>query len=106
MGATQNRGYEMAGIKQVGLALLILESAQPLVGSGTEPGKIVHRCIGDLAKIVPPGTVTPADIRNAMQQLMVKQAQFNQVQNQMRAHAMQGAAGAAPAQAAPAAQAA
>ena len=86
----------------MGLALLILEQAQPLVGSGSEPGKIVHRCIGDLAKIVPPGTVTPADVQKGMQALLMKQSQFNQTQQrlQQQQQAPQGAG--APPQAQPA----
>lgn len=93
---TQNKGYEVAGQKMVGLALLILEQALPLAGAGSEPGKVIHKSIGDLSKLVPPGAVTPQDVQNVLQQLMMKQAQFSQQMNQMKQQQAQPAQAGAP----------
>lgn len=96
-GPTQNRGYEVAAQKMVGLALLILESALPMAGAGTPMGNEVHKAIGGLAKHVPPGTVTPQDIQSQMQKMMLKQQQAGAQMAQMKmAQQQQGAVGGAP----------
>jgi hypothetical protein len=88
-----------------GMALLVLEQALPLWGAGSEPGRAVHKAIGDLAKFVPPGSVTPADVKNVVQQMLMKQEQFGAQMQQMKRQQMQGQAqpqaGAAPGGAAP-----
>lgn len=90
----------------VGLALLILEQALPLAGAGTEQGKVIHKSIGDLAKLVPPGAVTPQDVQNVMQQLLLKQQQFGQQMQQMRQQQAPPQAGVQPGGAPPMARAA
>lgn len=87
-GATQNPGFQIAGIKKLGLALVMLEEALPLLGAASEPGKDVLSVVSKLAKHVPPGAVTPADIQSQLQQLMVKQQQNAQQMTQMRAAQM------------------
>jgi hypothetical protein len=67
------------------LALVMLEEALPLLGAGSEPGKDVLQTIGRLAKHVPPGAVTPADVASQLRDLMVKQQQQSQQMQQMRA---------------------
>jgi len=75
-GPTQNQGYQVAAQKMAGLALLVLEQAMPLAGASSELGKEIHKAIGGIAKHVPPGSVTPADVKNVIQQLLLKQEQF------------------------------
>ena len=87
---TQNRGNEVAAQKMVGLALLVLEQAGPVAGANTDIGKEVYSSISRLAKLVPPGTVTPADIKRVVEQLMLKQQQFQGQMQQMRGAQAQG----------------
>ncbi len=102
----------MAGLKMMGMGLMALEQAVPLLGAATEEGQAVLSTIQKIAKMVPPGTVTPADMMTVMQKLMTQQQQFGQQMNQMRKQATQPAApggappGGAPGGAAPPAQAA
>lgn len=79
---TQNRGNEVAAQKLVGLALMVLEQAGPISGANTEIGKEVYSSIAKLARLVPPGTVTPADIRQVAQQVLMKTNQFQQQMQQ------------------------
>lgn len=90
-GPTPNQGYAVAAQKMTGLALLVLEQALPLAGAGSELGRDIHSSIGRLARHVPPGTVTPADVKNVVQQLLLKQEQFNQHVQMLRAHQAQAA---------------
>lgn len=84
---TQNRGNEVAAQKLVGLALLVLEQAGPIAGANTRIGNEVYSTIAKLARLVPEGTVTPADIRQVAQQVLMK---TNQFQQQMQARQGQG----------------
>jgi|SRR5581483_311283 len=94
---TQNRGMEMAGIKQVALAVQILERALPLVGTASEVGRDVHQAIGRLAKHAPPGTLNPAAEKNQLQNMMLRSASAGPQIAQMRAAQQQGAGGGGPA---------
>lgn len=88
-----------------GLALLILERALPLAGASGDLGRSIHSAIGQISKHVPPGAVTPADIKNQMEQLMLRQQQFGAQMQRMRAQAAQQGGGTpAAAPAAPQAQ--
>lgn len=78
---TQNRGNEVAAQKMAGLALLVLEQAGPIAGANTDIGKEIYSSIARLAKYVPPGTVTPQDIRQVAQQVLIKSQQFQQMQS-------------------------
>ncbi len=91
--ATPNKGYEAAGLQQLGVVLKKLESLVPLFGSTSEPGKAVLECMKKIAPFVPDGSVTPAAEKNSLQQQMEKNAQNNQ---QMAAMRQGGAPGGAP----------
>ncbi len=93
-GPTQNRGYEVAAQKLVGLALIVLEQAGPVAGANTDMGREIYKSISGLAKMVPPGTVTPADIKNVAEQVLMKTQQFQGQMQQMRG--AQGAPQGAP----------
>ena len=69
----------------MGMAIMALEQAVPLLGAASEPGKDVLQAITRLSKHVPPGTVTPADVKNMLDALMMKQQQFGQQMQQMKA---------------------
>jgi hypothetical protein len=78
----------------MGMALMALEQAVPLLGANSEPGKDVLQTISRLSKHVPPGTVTPADVKLALEKMMMQQQQFGQQMQQMRGQAAQPGAGA------------
>jgi hypothetical protein len=97
----------------MGMALMIMEQAVPLAGASSEEGGSLLKSIQMLAKHVPPGSVTPADIQNVAQQVLLKARQGQQQMQQMHAQQAGGGqpkppqAGAPPGGAAPgAAQAA
>lgn len=73
----------------VGLGLMALENAVPLVGASTPEGQDLLKAIQTLAKHVPPGAVTPQDIKNVIQQLMMKMQQGQQQLQQMQAQRQQ-----------------
>jgi len=85
----------MAGVKMMGMALLALERAVPLLGASSDEGRDALQALTRLSKHVPPGTVTPTDVKNVLQQLMTQQQQFGQQMSAMRQQQ------AAPAQTAP-----
>ena len=74
-GPTQNMGYQAAGMAKLALVVKGLESILPMFGAGSEPGQDILESIKRLSKHVPPGAVTPAAQNNAMQSMMLKQAQ-------------------------------
>lgn len=86
-------------MKMAGMGLKVLEMVVPLAGSSSELGKAVMDAIKKIGAFVPPGAVTPADMQNMMQQLMLRQKQFGQNVQAMR---QQGAQPPNPAQPAPA----
>lgn len=106
--ATPNKGYEAAGLQQLGVVVKRLESMIPLFGSTSEPGKAVMECLKKLAPFVPAGSVSPAAERNSLQQQMEKNAQNNQQMAAMRQGGPQGGQppGGAPGGAPPQARAA
>ena len=97
-GASQgspNRGFEAAGLQRLGLAVRMLEQLVPLLGSSSEPGKVVMETITKLAKFVPAGSVTPAAQKSQIEQMQQRQMQANQ-QMQMLAQQRQQQGGGAP----------
>ena len=86
---TQNAGYKVAGVKMIGLGLMALENSIPIIGASSPEGMDVLSSIQKLAKHVPPGTVTPQDIKNVIQQLMVKMQQGQQQMQAMQAQRQQ-----------------
>ena len=75
----------------LGLALKILESLVPRLGSASPAGKDVLKCITTLGKHVEPGMVSQAGNKNELQNQMQKMQQMRQ---QMARP--QGAPGGAP----------
>ena len=100
-GPTPNKGYEAAGLQQLGMIVKGLERLLPLLGSGSEAGTAALKALNSLAKFVPTGSVTPASEKNMAQQTMMKATQNNQ---QMQALKAQGAGGGAPGGGAPGGQ--
>ena len=81
----------MAGIKMAGMALKALEQAVPLLGAASDPGRDVLSAIKLVSKHVPPGSVSPSDVMQILQKLMLQQQQFGQQMNQMRQQGAQPA---------------
>lgn len=90
-GPTPNKGYEAAGLQQLGMIVKQLERVIPLLGASSEPGSAALKALNSLAKHVPSGSVTPASEKNMAEQTMMKATQNNQ---QMQALKQQGAGGA------------
>ena len=85
-----NRGHEAAGMQKLGVALQTLQQALPLLQTNSEQWKAVNKMVDQLAKFVPPGSVSPAGNQNQLQQMAMKQQQDNQ-QMQMLKQKQQGA---------------
>lgn len=83
-GPTPNRGFEVAGLQKLGLVLKQLEMLLPMLGSGSEAGKDVLKCINTLGKHVQPGTNSPASEKNQIEEMALKNAQRSQQVAQMR----------------------
>lgn len=79
-------------MQRVGVVLKQLEQLVPMLGSTSPNGKIIMDVIGKLSKLVPPGSVTPAAMKNNVESLALQNAQQNQ---QMQALRAQGGAGGA-----------
>ena len=92
-GPTPNKGYEAAGLQQLGMIVKQLERIVPLLGATSEPGAAALKALNALAKHVPVGSVTPAAEKNMAEQTMMKATQNNQ---QMQALKAQSAGGGAP----------
>lgn len=99
-GPTPNKGFEAAGLQQLGLVIRQLEKMIPMLGVASEPGKDVMKALNMLAKHVPPGAVTPAAEKNSIEKMSMQNTQQGQQMQQMRKAAMGGQGGAAPGMAA------
>lgn len=86
-GPTPNKGYEAAGLQQLGSVLKQLEKLVPLLGATSEPGAAVLKALSSLGKFVPAGSVSPASDSANMQQAQMRATQQNQ---QMQALKQQG----------------
>ena len=96
-GPTPNKGFEAAGLQQLGMVVKQLERLIPMLGASSDPGAAALKALNALAKFVPAGSVTPAAEKNAAENMMMKATQGNQ---QMQALAQQRAGaggGASPA---------
>jgi hypothetical protein len=83
-GPTPNRGYEAAGLQQLGMIVKQLERAIPLLGSASEAGKAALKALGALAKHVPAGSVTPASEKSMAENTMMRATQANQQMQALR----------------------
>lgn len=84
---TPNRGFEAAGLQQLGVVIQQLQDLLPKVGATSDVGQAVLKALSSLAKYVPPGSVTPAAQQQQIAQMAQKQQQNNQqlaMVNQMR----------------------
>ena len=92
-GPTPNKGYEAAGLQQLGSVLKQLERLVPLLGATSEPGAAVLKALSSLGKFVPAGSVSPASDANNAQQAMMKATQNNAQMQALKAQAAGGAGG-------------
>jgi len=93
-GATPNKGYEAAGLQELGVIVKQMEKILPQVGASSDVGKAVLDCLNKLVKFVPAGSVTPAAQKNsieAQQRAMAQNNQQAQAVQQMRQKQAQGA---------------
>ena len=92
-GATPNKGYEAAGLQELGVIVKQMEKILPQVGASSDVGKAVLDCLNKLVKFVPNGSVTPAAQKNsieAQQRAMAQNNQQAQAVQQMRQRQAQG----------------
>src|SRR5450631_1192714 len=84
-GPTPNKGYEAAGLQQLGMIVKQLGRVIPLLGASSELGSAPLKALNSLAKHAPAGSVTPAAEKNAAEQMMMKATQQNQQMQQLKA---------------------
>ena len=77
-GATPNKGYEAAGLQELGVIVKQMEKILPQLGASSDPGKAVLDCRNKLVKFVPAGSVTPAAQKNSIEAQQRAMAQNNQ----------------------------
>lgn len=77
-GATPNKGYEAAGLQELGVIVKQMEKILPQLGASSDPGKAVLDCLNKLVKFVPAGSVTPAAQKNSIEAQQRAMAQNNQ----------------------------
>ena len=77
-GATPNKGYEAAGLQELGVIVKQMEKILPQLGASSDPGKAVLECLNKLVKFVPAGSVTPAAQKNSIEAQQRAMAQNNQ----------------------------
>ena len=83
-GPTQNKGQEAAAAKILAVATDGLMLAAQLVGPTSDAGRGILEAIQKIAKLVPPGSVTPQDKMKVMQQLTMAAQKGAQQMSQMR----------------------
>lgn len=93
VGATPNKGYEAAGLQKLGVIVKQLEPLLAMFGSSSEPGQAVLKAINSLSKYVPPGSVSPAQTKNVLDQAQMQNSQNNQQMMALRQRMQQGQGG-------------
>lgn len=88
-------------MQRVGVVLNALAEVLPMAGPATDIGKAISKAIDALAKVVPPGAVSPAGQKNQLDQMQAKNQQNQGMMKQMQAGAGGGAPGGAPGGGAP-----
>lgn len=96
---TPNRGNEAGALQKLAMAVKLLGDAFSQAGATSELGQGIMKHLSGLAKLVPPGTSTPASENNTLQNVALKNAQQNRAMEMMRAQRAQATA-APPGQAA------
>ena len=71
-----NRGREAAGLSRLSVIIKLMEETIPLLGVGSEPGRDLVKALSNLAKHIPPGSVSPGVEQSTMQKLMAQQKQM------------------------------
>jgi len=94
-GATPNKGFEAAGMQELGVVVKQLEKILPQLGAGSEAGQAVLKALNSLVKFVPAGSVTPAAQKNSIEAQQRNLAQNNQQMQALKQRMMQGQGGAA-----------
>ena len=92
-GATPNKGYEAAGLQELGVIVKQMEKILPQVGASSDVGKAVLDCLNKLVKFVPAGSVTPAAQKNSIEAQQRTMAQNNQQMMALKQRMAQGAGG-------------
>ena len=82
---TPNKGYEAAGLQELGVVVKQLEKLVPMMGASSEPGKAVLDALNKLVKFVPNGSVTPAAQKNSIEAQQRNMAQNNQQMQALQA---------------------
>jgi len=82
-------------MQRVGVVLNALTEALPMAGATSDLGKAIMDAIKSLAKVVPPGSVSPQSQKNTIDQMQTKNVQNQAMMAQMKqGGAAQGAGGA------------
>lgn len=71
-------------MQQVAVHLNGLAKALPLAGPASDLGKAISKAIDALAKVVPPGSVSPAGQKNSIDQMAMQNQQQQQMMKQMQ----------------------
>jgi len=95
-GSTPNKGYEAAGLQELGVIVKHLEAILPKVGASSEVGKAVLESLNKLVKFVPAGSVTPAAQKNSIEAMQRNAAQNNAQMQSLQAMRQGGGQGGAP----------
>ncbi len=90
---TPNRGYEAAAAQKMGLITKQLTEILQLTGVQSDMGKTILKMLNDASKIAPPGSVGPAQEKNNIESMAMKNAANNQQMAQLK---QQMAGGGAP----------
>ena len=90
---TPNRGGEAAAIQIIGNVGQMLTQALNHAGATSEMGGKILKLLTDINKMAPPGSTSPAGNKNVMDQAQLRNAQQNQMAQQMRQRMMQQAQG-------------
>jgi hypothetical protein len=90
---TPNRGGEAAAIQIIGNVGQMLTHALTQAGATSELGGKILDILKTINKLSPPGSTSPAANKNVMDQAQLRNAQQNQMAQQMRQRMMQGGGG-------------
>ena len=81
---TPNKGFQMAGLQRLAVAVKVLQSAVPFLEISSDEGKAVMDALKKLGALVPPGAVSPAGEQNEMQNMQMRAMQQSQDAQKMR----------------------
>lgn len=79
-------------MQKLGIVVKMMAELIPLLGVNSEAGQEVMKVLPKLAKLVPPGSVSPASEKNNLESMMMRNAQQGSQMQQMRQAAMAGGA--------------